>query len=242
MTIAVDLSRCHMKNFRDTHRRNFGLHAGFLWHQSHFARWTNQKPNQQTTQVMDFRRNVWLSSLVSPLWCMRACLPWSVSVWSSATCPYKMEEHLSASYPHKQPQLGWWTVRVFFYQSLPATSPQQNENGAVTELDIFCRKGLGNQKIWRICHFLCAEKWNIKVDNSSEIVKVKRIFLVYFCHFWNRLIEGDSQQSRCVVAFFLEVSNLGLNKKVKKKDQELDFFVLSSSLKRVFQKIGHYFW
>ena len=43
------------------------------------------------------------------------------------------------------------------------------------------------------------------------------------------------------MACFLEVSNLGLNKKVKKKDQELDFFVLSSSLKRVFKKIGHYF-
>ncbi len=40
-----------------------------------------------TTELMDFRRNVWLSSLVSPLWCMRACLPWSVSVKSSATLP-----------------------------------------------------------------------------------------------------------------------------------------------------------
>lgn len=80
------------------------LPAGFLWHQSHLAPWSNQKPNQkpnqQTTQVMDFRRNVWLSSLVSPLWCMRACLPWSASVWSSATGPYKMEGYLSASYPH----------------------------------------------------------------------------------------------------------------------------------------------
>lgn len=92
-------------------------------------------------------------------------------------------------------------------------------------------------------NFLCAERWNInKVTTALRWWKWSAFFWAYFCHFWNRLIEGDSQQSRCVVACFLEVSNLGLNKKVKKKDQELDFFVLSSSLKRVFKKIGHYFW